>query len=89
MVYQKNPLAPVVIPTPDDFNKINLDRSIAIFKEQFADANDFNFIFVGNIDIEKMKPLLATYIGSLPSQGKPAAFADNGVRPVKAMLTLR
>ncbi|HNP21179.1 MAG TPA: insulinase family protein [Panacibacter sp.] len=88
VVYQKNPLAPVVIPTPDDFNKINLDRSIAIFKEQFADANDFNFIFVGNIDIEKMKPLLATYIGSLPSQGKPAAFADNGVRPVKGNVDL-
>lgn len=88
VVYQKNPLGPVVVPRPEDFDKINLDRSVAIFKEQFADANDFNFIFVGNIDIEKMKPLLAMYIGSLPSQGKPAAFVDNGVRPVKGNIDL-
>lgn len=88
VLYQKNPLAPVIIPKPEDFDKINLDRSLAIYKEQFADANDFNFIFVGSFDIEKIKPLLATYIGSLPSAGKPATFADNGVRPVKGKIDL-
>ena len=88
VLYQKNPLAPVVMPKPEDFDKINLDRSLAIYKEQFADANDFNFIFVGSFDIEKIKPLLATYLGSLPSAGKPAAFIDNGVRPAKGNIDL-
>jgi zinc protease len=82
VMYQKNPLAPIVVPRPEDFDKINLDRSFAIYKEQFADANDFNFIFTGSFDIEKIKPLLATYIGSLPSAGKQAAFVDNGVRRI-------
>jgi len=82
VLYQKNPLAPIVVPRPEDFDKIDLDRSFAIYKEQFADANDFNFIFTGSFDIEKIKPLLATYIGSLPSAGKPAAFVDNGVRRI-------
>ena len=54
-----------------------------IYKEQFGDANDFNFILVGSFDIEKIKPLLTTYLGSLPSAGKPASYADNGVRRVK------
>ena len=39
------------------------------------------FIFVGNIDTVKMKPLLAKYIGSLPGNKRPAAFKDNGLRP--------
>ncbi|MES1214895.1 MAG: insulinase family protein [Bacteroidota bacterium] len=82
-LFQKNPLAPVIIPKPEDFDKINLDRSMEIYKEQFGDANDFNFILVGNLDIEKIKPLLTTYLGSLPSAGKPAAYVDNGVRRAK------
>jgi zinc protease len=83
ILYQKNPLAPIVVPRPEDFDKINLDRSFSIYKEQFADANDFNFIFTGSFDIEKIKPLLAAYLGSLPSAGKTAAFVDNGVRRIQ------
>jgi zinc protease len=88
ILYQKNPLAPIIVPKPEYFDKIDLDRSFAIYKEQFADASDFNFIFTGSFDVEKIKPLLATYIGSLPSAGQPAAFADNGVRPVKGGINL-
>jgi zinc protease len=82
-LYQRNPLAPVIIPRPEDFDKINPDRAMEIYKEQFGDANDFNFILVGSFDVEKLKPLLATYLGSLPAAGKPAAYADNGVRKIK------
>ncbi len=81
-MYQHNPLGPNPVPKPEDFDKINLDRALAIYKEQFSDANDFTFFFTGSIDVEKMKPLLATYLGSLPSAAKPAAYKDNGVRPV-------
>jgi len=83
VLYQKNPVMPVIIPKPEDFDKINLDRALSIYKEQFGDANDFNFIFTGSFDIEKIKPLLATYIGSLPSSGKAASFTDNGLRRVQ------
>jgi len=82
-LFQKNPLAPVIIPKPGDFDKINPDRAMEIYKEQFSDANDFNFILVGSFDIEKIKPLLVTYLGSLPSAGKQAEYADNGVRTIK------
>lgn len=82
-LFQKNPLAPVIIPKPGDFDKISPDRAMEIYKEQFSDANDFNFILVGSFDIEKIKPLLVTYLGSLPSAGKQAEYADNGVRTIK------
>jgi zinc protease len=82
VIYANQPLAPVIVPTPEIFDKINLDRAVAIFKENTADANDFTFTLTGNVDIEAMKPLLAIYIGGLPSKGTVGSFKDNGVRIV-------
>lgn len=88
VLYQKNPLAGNIIPKPQDYDKINLDRALEIYKERLGDASDFTFILVGNIDTAAIKPLLATYIGSLPGSGQTAAFKDNGVRPVKGHVDL-
>jgi zinc protease len=41
---------------------------------------------VGSFDLEKTKPLLTTYLGSLPSTGKTSIYKDAGVRPVKGPL---
>ncbi len=89
VLYQKNPLAGNIIPKPEDFDKIDLDRSIAIYKELLGDATDMTFILVGNIDTTTMKPLLETYIGSLPGTGKTATFKDNGVRMAKGDIDFR
>jgi zinc protease len=88
VMFQNNPLAPVAVPKPEYFDKIDLDRSLSIYKEQFSDANEFNFIFVGSFDVEKIKPLLATYLGSLPTLGKPASYVDNGVRRLTGDINL-
>ena len=52
---------------PADIDKINYDHMIKLYKERFADANDFQFFFIGDIDIEKAKPLFEKYLGSLPT----------------------
>lgn len=54
-------------PSLQKADQISLDRAFAIYKERFADASDFTFTFVGNFEVEKFKPLLEQYIGSLPS----------------------
>jgi zinc protease len=69
------------LPKPEDFDKINFDRSIQVYKERFANAGDFTFLFVGAIDEEKIKPLLEKYIGSLPGNPKKENFRDLGIRP--------
>jgi zinc protease len=69
------------LPKSEDFDKINLDRSIQIYKERFANAGDFTFLFVGSFDEETIKPLLEKYIGSLPSNGVKENFKDLGIRP--------
>lgn len=85
VLYDGNPLAPTQIPKPSNYDKINFERSLAIYKELVSDANDFTFIMVGNIDAESIKPLLATYIGSLPSKGGIGIIGDNGVRVTKGV----
>ncbi len=55
-------------PSLEKMEKINLDRAYEIYKERFADAGDFTFTFVGNFNLDSIKPLLAQYIGSLPSK---------------------
>jgi zinc protease len=74
------------LPKPEDFDKINLDRSFQLYKERFANAGDFTFIFVGSFDEVTIKPLLEKYIGSLPFSAKKETFKDLGIRPPTAAI---
>ncbi|MFT5386073.1 MAG: zinc protease, partial [Saprospiraceae bacterium] len=65
-------------PTEDQLELIDLDRVFEIYTERFADASDFTFLFVGNFDVETLKPLLATYLGSLPALNRTESFKDVG-----------
>ncbi len=85
IVYNNNPRGPK-FPSPDDFAKINLERSYEIYKERFSNANGFHFYIVGSFDINEIKPLIATYLGSLPTTGKASNFKDIGLRPVKGVV---
>ncbi|MBC8984994.1 insulinase family protein [Pedobacter sp. N36a] len=58
---------------------IKLDRAFEIYKARFANAAAFTFLFVGNIDPEKVKPLLEKYLGSLPSKGAVEKAKDLGI----------
>ncbi|HEY4937170.1 MAG TPA: insulinase family protein, partial [Puia sp.] len=54
-------------PSLDKLHQINLGKSIRIYKERFANAGDFTFVFDGNFNIDSIRPLLEKYLGSLPS----------------------
>ena len=43
--------------------QMNLDKSLAFYKDRFADASDFTFVFVGSFDLATMKPLVERYLG--------------------------
>jgi zinc protease len=85
-VYRNHPRAPR-IPRAEDFSKINLDRSLEIYKERFGNANGFTFILVGSFDVNTIKPLISSYLASLPSTSKTSTFRDVGLRPVKGIVT--
>jgi zinc protease len=81
-LYNNNPLAPVAVPKSEYYDQINLDRSLAIYKERFGDANGMNFILVGSFKEEEVVPLIEKYIASLPSTSRKFSYADNKVRTV-------
>ncbi|WP_316819678.1 M16 family metallopeptidase [Pedobacter gandavensis] len=64
-----------------DIDKISLDKAYAFYKDRFADLGEQTFIIVGAFDVNAIKPLIETYIASLPAAGKKQNFADNGVKP--------
>jgi zinc protease len=88
-LYDNNPLARMVIPTAADFEKLNMDRAVEVYSNEFGSADGYHFFIVGNINVETAIPLLETYLGSIPSKGTAAAFKDNGVRPVKGTKELK
>ncbi|MBU1373155.1 MAG: insulinase family protein [Bacteroidetes bacterium] len=71
----------------EDLGQINLDKAINFYKQRFANAADFTFTFVGNFKVDEIKPLLATYLGSLPSTGATENFKDLGLEPVSGNIT--
>ena len=61
--------------------QMNLDKSLAFYKDRFADASDFTFVFVGSFDPATIKPLVERYLGSLPALKRKEAGRDVGIRP--------
>jgi len=69
--------------TVDLLNEIDLATAEKKFKERINDAGDFTYMFVGNIDIEKIKPLILQYIGGLPGKNLNEKWKDrNYTNPV-------
>ncbi|MDR1223326.1 MAG: insulinase family protein [Tannerella sp.] len=50
-----------------DFDEIDYYRMIEMYKERYADASDFVFTFVGNVEMDSLRPLLEQYLAALPS----------------------
>ena len=65
--------------TPEFLERVRLDDAFAIYKDRFADAGDFTFVFVGNVDLATLEPLVRTYLASLPSKGRKERWRDVGV----------
>ena len=68
----------------DSYDATNLDKARfediqAIYKERFADASGFTFVFVGNIEPEKVKPEILKYLGNLPGKNRRETWKDWGI----------
>ena len=57
-------------------DSVDYDRTCDLFQQRFANAADFTFIFVGKMDIDSLRPLLCTYVASLPGNPKEREEAD-------------
>jgi zinc protease len=73
-------------PTPDDVTRANADKALAFYKDRFGDASDFTFVIVGAFDPVQVRPLVETYLGSLPAKGRKEKQKDVGIRKVAGVV---
>ena len=66
-LYQNHPRARPM--TAELVEEMSLEKSFAFYKDRFADASDFTFVFVGSFDLSTIRPLVERYLASLPSLG--------------------
>ncbi len=57
-----------------DLDRISYDRLLEIYRERFANAGDFEFYLVGDVNADSVAPLLAKYLGALPAKGKKEKY---------------
>lgn len=81
IVYNDNPRNKRM--TKDDVAKLDLQKSLDFYKDRFKDASDFTFIFVGSVDIPKLKLMAEKYLATLPSINRKENWVDRNVDPRK------
>jgi zinc protease len=65
---------------------IDLDDALDIYADRFADASDFVFIFLGNFELDQMRSLVETYLGSLPALHQKETWKDPGITPPRGVI---
>jgi zinc protease len=57
-----------------DLPNIDYDKIMKMYKQSFGNPGSFTFTFVGNIDEEKVKPVIEQYLASLPGTSRKTEF---------------
>jgi zinc protease len=78
--YRARPMTPAMV------DEMDLQRSFAFYKDRFADASDFTFVFAGNFNYETIRPLVERYVASLPSIRRHETWKDEGITPPRGVI---
>ncbi|HUK34499.1 MAG TPA: insulinase family protein [Vicinamibacterales bacterium] len=57
----------------------DLAKALAFYKARFGDASSFTFVFVGSFTLDAIKPLIETYVASLPATHAHESWRDLGI----------
>ena len=81
-----NPRFNGLIPNEKTWGETDYTLAYNKYKERFANAADFEFYFVGNIDDKTMEGYAIKYLASLPASDKKEKAVDLGYRMLKGDL---
>ena len=71
-IYGNNPMTNRI--KLSDLAKVDYDRIMEMYKQQFRNPGSFTFTFVGNVDAEKVRPVVEQYLASLPGDAVKGEF---------------
>jgi zinc protease len=67
--------------------EFDLGRMLALYQDRFADVGDMTVVFVGNVDLAALKPLVAQWIATLPATGRKETWKETGPKPLPGQVT--
>lgn len=67
-------------------DRADLGRALAFYRDRFADFSDFTFVMVGAFEPEAVRPLVETYLASLPSTGREEEARSFDVAPPEGVV---
>lgn len=66
--------------------EVDLQRSLDIYRDRFADAGDFTFLFVGNFEPDSIRTLASRYLGGLPALSREETWRDRKMRNPRGVI---
>jgi len=84
VLYQGNARRKPVGPT--DVDKLDPAKAFAFYKDRFGDVSDFTFVIVGAFDTAQLRPLVETYLASLPGKGRHEKQKDLHIRKARGVV---
>ncbi|HSR16418.1 MAG TPA: insulinase family protein, partial [Gemmatimonadales bacterium] len=72
--------------TPGAVDSLDLEAAFRFYQDRFSDASDFTFVFVGNIVVDSLRPLVERWIGGLPARLRREDFRDLGIEPPRGVV---
>lgn len=83
---KENPRYNGFLPTDKSWAETDYKLAYDKYKERFANAADFEFFFVGNVDDTTIEALATKYLASLPATATKEKTVDLGYRMLKGDL---
>ena len=63
--------------TAERIGALDRQKMLAFYRQRFSNASDFTFFMVGAFKVDDVLPLLAQYVGALPSGGRTGGDAKD------------
>lgn len=80
---EDNPRFNGILPSAEDLENASYKKAYEFYEQQFANAGDFHFFLVGNLDLNEVEDLAKTYLASLPAKEEADKMLDLGYRMKK------
>lgn len=76
-----HPRAVATAPGAALVDAMDLDASVAFYRDRFADTDDFTFFLIGAFDPDSARPLVERWLASLPATPRDETWRDEGIDP--------
>ena len=67
--------------TAEAMDSLDLDRTLAVYRDRFADASQLTIVLVGSFTLDSIRPLVRRYLGNLPALHRGEEPRDLGLVP--------